>query len=389
MGTRPRHGRPIACPLSLGKNAAVGAAVAAVADDASVLILGETRATMVMQVCRQSLRVVALVCLGLGMVRGAFAQGQSTAPFPVPLGLKPVPVPADNPMTPEKVALGKQLYFDPRLSVDDTISCASCHDPKKGWSNGERFATGVRGQVGGRNAPTIINAAYSELQFWDGRARLLEGQALGPIQNPIEMDHKLEDCVAKLNKISGYREQFRKVFGTDVTAENLAKAIAAFERTVLSGNAPYDRFKAGDTKALSEAAQRGMKVFFGKGHCSACHSGPNFSDFAFHNIGVGMDKPNPDLGRYEVTKKLGDRGAFKTPTLREIARTGPYMHDGSLATLEEVVEYYNKGGVPNPQLDEEIFPLNLTADEKADLVTFLKEGLSSPDYPDIAPPPLP
>jgi len=389
VGTRPRHGRPIACPLSLGKNAAVGAAVAAVADDASVLILGETRATMVMQVCRQSLRVVALVCLGLGMVRGAFAQGQSTAPFPVPLGLKPVPVPADNPMTPEKVALGKQLYFDPRLSVDDTISCASCHDPKKGWSNGERFATGVRGQVGGRNAPTIINAAYSELQFWDGRARLLEGQALGPIQNPIEMDHKLEDCVAKLNKISGYREQFRKVFGTDVTAENLAKAIAAFERTVLSGNAPYDRFKAGDTKALSEAAQRGMKVFFGKGHCSACHSGPNFSDFAFHNIGVGMDKPNPDLGRYEVTKKLGDRGAFKTPTLREIARTGPYMHDGSLATLEEVVEYYNKGGVPNPQLDEEIFPLNLTADEKADLVTFLKEGLSSPDYPDIAPPPLP
>jgi cytochrome c peroxidase len=360
-----------------------------VAKDVIALIPGESKAAMGKQVRMQRFCGIAVVCLGVGLLGGAAARGQSSSPFPVPLGLKPVPVPADNPMTPEKVALGKQLYFDPRLSVDDTISCASCHDPKKGWSNGERFATGVRGQVGGRNAPTIINAAYSELQFWDGRARLLEGQALGPIQNPIEMDHKIEDCVAKLNKIPGYREQFRKVFGTEVTAENLAKAIAAFERTVLSGNAPYDRFKAGDAQALSEAAQRGMKIFFGKGHCAACHSGPNFSDHAFHNIGVGMDKPNPDLGRYEVTKQLGDRGAFKTPTLREIARHAPYMHDGSLATLEEVIEYYNKGGIPNPQLDEEIFPLNLTAAEKADLVTFLKEGLSSPDYPDIAPPPLP
>lgn len=307
----------------------------------------------------------------------------------VPLGLKPPPIPADNPLTPEKVELGKQLYFDPRLSCDDTVSCASCHDPKKGWSNGAQFATGVRSQLGGRNAPTVINAAYAELQFWDGRANLLEGQALGPIQNPVEMDHKLEDCVTKLNKIEGYRQQFRKVFNTDVTPENIAKAIAAFERTVLSGNAPYDKFKAGDTKALSEAAQRGMKLFFGKGHCSACHTGPVFSDQAFHNIGVGMDKPKPDLGRYEVTKMTGDKGAFKTPTLRDIARTGPYMHDGSLKTLEEVVEHYDKGGIPNPQLDEEIFPLKLTAQEKADLVTFMREGLSSTEYPDVAPPKLP
>ena len=273
-----------------------------------------------------------------------------------PCGLKPVPVPADNPLTPEKVELGKQLYFDPRLSCDETVSCASCHDPKKGWSNGEPFATGVRSQVGGRSAPTIINAAYSELQFWDGRAHRLEGQALGPIQNPIEMDHKLEDCVTKLNKIAGYREQFRKVFDTDVTPENIAKAIAAFERTVLSGNAPFDRFKAGDKTALSDAAQRGLKLFFGKGHCSACHTGPNFTDDAFHNIGVGINKAKPDLGRYEVTKVEGDKGAFKTPTLREIARTGPYMHDGSMKTLEEVVEHYDKGGIANPQLDEEIFP---------------------------------
>src|SRR6478672_1521315 len=177
--------------------------------------------------------------------------------FKVPLGLKPVPVPADNPMTPEKVELGKQLYFDPRLSCDNTVSCASCHDPKKGWSNSAPFATGVRNQVGGRSAPTIINSAYSELQFWDGRAKLLEGQALGPIQNPIEMDHKLEECVAKLNKIPGYKQQFQKVFGTDVTGENIAKAIASFERTVLSGNAPYDKYKAGNHNVMSAAAERG------------------------------------------------------------------------------------------------------------------------------------
>jgi len=306
-----------------------------------------------------------------------------------PLGLKPVPVPTDNPLTKEKVELGKQLYFDPRLSCDETVSCASCHDPKKGWSNGEGVATGVRGQKGGRSAPTIINAAYSDQQFWDGRALALEGQALGPIQNPIEMDHKLEECVTKLNKIEGYRKQFQKVFGTDVTEDGIAKAISAFERTILSGDAPYDRFKNGDKSALSAAAQRGMKVFFGKGQCSSCHTGHSFSDFSFHNIGVGMEKENPDLGRYEVTKVLGDKGSFKTPTLREIARTAPYMHDGRFATLAEVVDYYDKGAFNNPQLDEGIFALKLTPAEKADLVTFLTEGLASESYPDIAPPKLP
>jgi cytochrome c peroxidase len=306
-----------------------------------------------------------------------------------PLGLPPIRVPRDNPLTVEKVELGKQLYFDPRLSRDNTISCASCHDPEKGWSNGERFATGVRGQVGGRSAPTVVNSGYQRLQFWDGRAIEVEGQALGPIQNPIEMDMTLEEVVAKLNKIDGYREQFQTVFGTDVTAEGIAKAIGAFERTIVSGNAPYDRFKAGETDALSPAAQRGMKLYFGKAHCSACHSGPLFSDGGFHNIGVGMDAKEPDVGRQAVSGLLGDRGAFKTPSLRDIARTAPYMHDGSLPTLEAVVDYYNKGGIANPQLDEEIFPLNLTDEEKADLVIFLKEGLSSPEYPIVKPPKLP
>jgi cytochrome c peroxidase len=247
----------------------------------------------------------------------------------------------------------------------------------------------VRGQKGDRGAPTIINAGYQAFQFWDGRADELEGQALGPIQNPIEMDMNLEELEAKLNKIDGYRQQFKEVYGTDVTRDGIAKAIAAFERTILSGNAPFDRFKAGDKNALSETAQRGMKVFFNKAQCSACHTGPNFTDGGFHNIGMGMDKKEPDIGREKLSKLLGDRGSFKTPTLREIARTAPYMHDGSKKTLEEVVDYYHKAGHPNPQLDESIFPLNLTDQEKADLVTFLKEGLASASYPLVEPPELP
>lgn len=306
-----------------------------------------------------------------------------------PLGLKPVKVPKDNPQTPEKIALGKQLFFDKRLSKDNTLSCSSCHSPKLGFSNGNRFATGFGGAKGGRSAPSIINAAFYRQQFWDGRAASLEDQALGPIANPIEMAMPVEDAVAKLNKIAGYRASFQKVFGTDVTASNLAKAIAAFERTVLSGNAPYDKFMDGDESALSRKAQHGMKLFFGKANCSACHGGYNFSDSGYHNIGVGMDAKEPDVGRVAVSKLGGDTGAFKTPTLREIARTAPYMHDGSLATLEDVIDYYDKGGIPNEYLDEELFELRLTPVEKAALVTFLKEGLSSPDYPDHKAPELP
>jgi cytochrome c peroxidase len=319
----------------------------------------------------------------------ASAQKKPPAVILIPKGLAEIICPEDNPHLEDKVELGKQLYFDKRLSKDNTISCASCHDPEKGWSNGEPFATGVRGQVGGRSAPSIVNSAYSALQFWDGRASQLEGQALGPISNPIEMDMPIEDVVAKLNKIEGYKKQFQAIYKTDVTPEGIAKSIAAFERTILSGDAPYDRFKAGDTKAMSEQAQRGMKLFFGKANCSACHTGHSFSDFAFHNIGVGMDKEKPDLGRFVVTKLEGDKGSFKTPTLREVARSAPYMHDGRFKTLEEVVDYYNKGGHPNPQLDEEIFEIKLTKEEQADLVKFMKEGLSSETYPNVKPPKLP
>jgi len=325
-------------------------------------------------------------------VAGFCVTGLADDPAPaVPKGLPPVKHPKDNPPTPEKIALGKQLYFDGRLSRDNKVSCASCHDPAKGYSNGERFATGVGGKKGGRSAPTVINAAYYDFQFWDGRAPTLEAQALGPIQNPIEMNMTLKEVVEKLNKIDGYRSQFQKVFGTDVTSDGIAKAVAAFERTVLSGNAPYDQFKAGDKSAMSDSAQRGMKLFFGKAHCSACHTGPNFTDNSFHNIGIGIGKDGKptDQGRYVVSKLPGDIGSFKTPTLRDIAKTAPYMHDGSFKTLEQVVEHYNGGGVKNDQLDEEIYELSLTADEKKDLIAFLKQGLSSESYPMHKPPELP
>lgn len=306
----------------------------------------------------------------------------------VPAGLPKLPVPKDNPLSKAKIELGKQLYFDPRLSADNTVSCASCHDPQKGWSNGEAVATGVKGQKGGRSSPTILNSAYSAFQFWDGRAGSLEEQAKGPVLNPIEMAMPNgPEVQKKVNAIPGYRKQFQEVFGGEATFDDIAKAIAAFERTVLSGDAPYDRYEAGDKTAMSQEAIRGMGLFFGKAHCSACHPGPTFTDNGFHNLGVSIQAG--DIGREEVSKMEGDRGAFKTPGLRDVARHAPYMHDGSLKTLEDVVDHYDKGGTPNPQLDEEIFPLKLTPDEKRDLITFLKEGLAGNSYPDVKPPKLP
>jgi cytochrome c peroxidase len=296
-----------------------------------------------------------------------------------PLGLPPIPWPADNPYSKEKAELGKLLYYDTRLSSDQTVSCASCHAPEHAFGDGQPVSTGIKKQKGGRSAPTVINRAYSTLQFWDGRATSLEEQAKGPIANSIEMTlekdaaaaHKA--CVACLKGIPGYVQRFNKAFGTsDFNIDHVAKAIATFERTVLSGNAPYDRYENGDKKALSPAQARGMDVFFNKAKCDSCHIGFNFTDGSYENIGIGMDKVSPDLGRYMITKREDEKGAFKTPTLREVERTAPYMHDGSLKTLEEVVEHYNKGGIKNPWLDERLKPLNLTTQDKQDLVQFLK-----------------
>jgi cytochrome c peroxidase len=286
--------------------------------------------------------------------------------------LPPVTIPSDNPQTKAKVELGRLLYFDPRLSADDTISCATCHAPETAWANHDKVDTGIGGRVGTRNSGTVLDAAYMTFQFWDGRATSLEEQALGPIHNPVEMGESLEHVVAKLNAIEGYRTRFRAVFGTGVTSDGIAKAIAAFERTVLSGPSPYDRFMAGDTTAMSEAARRGMELFNGKAGCHACHAGPMFSDQSFHNIGVGMDRPDPDVGRQAVTDDPADRGRFKTPTLRNVALTWPYLHDGSARGLADVVEFYDRGGVPNPTLDARIKPLGLTDAEQESLVTFLE-----------------
>lgn len=320
-----------------------------------------------------------------------FAAGVAAVRLPAQVvsSLPDLEHPKDNLSSEAKIELGRMLYFDKRLSADNSVSCASCHDPKQGWSNNDATAVGVGGQRGGRSAPTIINSAYQKFQFWDGRAASLEEQALGPIANPIEMNLPVEEAVKKLAGIEGYQKRFQEVFGSGVSADNLAKAIAAFERTVVSGNAPFDLYKAGDEQALSAEALVGMKLFFGKANCSACHNGPHFSDGGFHNIGVSIDATEADQGRRKISGIEGDHGSFRTPTLREIARTAPYMHNGSLKTLEDVVDYYDKGGTTNDQLDEEIFALKLTAEAKKALVTFLKEGLSSASYPQIDAPQLP
>jgi cytochrome c peroxidase len=289
-----------------------------------------------------------------------------------PAGLPRRQWPADNPYSPEKAELGRKLFFDPRLSVDGTISCATCHDPNYAFAENKAVATGVRGQQGTRNTPTIVNRAYSQEQFWDGRAASLEEQAIGPIVNPIEMGNTMENCVRALSGIPEYASLFRSAFGDfNITTERIAKALATYERTVLSGNAPYDRYKSGDKKALSESAKRGEKVFT-KAQCDLCHFGPNFTDGSFANTGVGMDRPDPDVGRYAVLKRPMDWGAFKVPTLRDIAKTAPYMHDGSLATLREVIDLYDRGGVPNRNLDRRYKRLGLKDREKEDLVEFLK-----------------
>jgi cytochrome c peroxidase len=272
-----------------------------------------------------------------------------------------------------KVELGKQLYFDGRLSRNNEVSCAYCHIPGAGFADPHPTSTGIGDQLGGRQAPTILNTALNRLQFWDGRATSLEEQALGPIQNPIEMGETAEHLAAKLQDVPGYRQQFKAVFGEEVSLPRITEAIAAFERTLVSANSPFDKYMAGDSKAMSEAAIRGLRLFKDKARCILCHNGLNFTDNQFHNLGVPQVGPQKqDLGRYEVTKQDRDRGAFKTPTLRSVLETAPYMHDGAFLTLDEVVEFLNRGGGANSHLSPLIKPLSLTDGDKQDLVAFLE-----------------
>lgn len=291
----------------------------------------------------------------------------------VPLGLSSDrPLPPGNELSAERVRLGRRLFFDPGLSSDGTVSCATCHLPDRAFTSSDPLAIGVGKAVGRRNTPTIVNRAYGKFFFWDGRSPSLEDQALQPIENPIEMANKLSAVIDSLRADASYREQFDAAYPGGVTTENLARALASFQRVVLSGNSAADRFQAGDFSSLSDEARQGMWIFESRGQCWRCHSGPNYTDEAFHNTGVSWGKTPLDLGRFEVTEKEADRGRFHTPTLRDIHLTAPYMHDGSIATLDEVVEFYNKGGVANPHLDSVIKPLDLSERDKKALVAFLK-----------------
>jgi len=365
----------------------------------------------------RGLLVLALAGLAAVSIARA-ASGPVQLPKGLPADLWEILIPPDNAVTPEKIELGRRLYYDKRLSADGTVSCATCHDPEKGFADGKKVGEGIGGKKGARNSPTVLNSMFNEFQFWDGRAATLEEQAKGPMINPVEMGMKDHDAVvAAVAKDPGYAADFQKIFGRTATIDDIAAAIATFERTVVSGDSAFDRFQAGDKLAMSESAQRGWVLWNGKARCNTCHpfapNTPNFSDNKFHNIGVaakGRDfgtlarkatqvndlqelafDPNfSELGRFIATKQPKDLGAFKSSGLRDIALTAPYMHDGSEPTLLSVVEFYNKGGEPNPFLDGGITPLKLTEDEKHDLVAFMEaltgQGAGAPNRPALCDP---
>jgi cytochrome c peroxidase len=291
----------------------------------------------------------------------------------VPLGLEPRPVPKENPLTEQRVRLGRRLFFDPILSADNTVACASCHHPAHGFAGSEARPRGIRGQRTIRRAPSLLNRAYGTSFFWDGREPTLEGQALRPIEDPAEMGSTLTAVLDRLRADSAYNAQFEAAFADGVTPANLGRALASFERVLLRGDSAVDRFRRqGNTQALTRRERQGLWLYESKGRCWRCHSGANFTDEAYHNTGVSWGKVPADFGRFAVTKKEADRGRFKTPTLRGVALTGPFMHDGSLKSLEDVVEFYNRGGGANPNLDPVLGPLDLSKDERRDLVAFLK-----------------
>ncbi|HSC26309.1 MAG TPA: cytochrome c peroxidase, partial [Vicinamibacterales bacterium] len=295
------------------------------------------------------------------------------------------PVPGDNPLTGTKVELGRVLFGDPLLSRDRSLACAGCHDPKRAFTDGRPRSVGVFDRLGGRNVPTLVNRAYGRFFFWDGRTTTLEAQVLRPIEDSREMDLTAREAVDRLRAQPRYVAAFHDAFGREPTIDDLARAVASYVRTILSGGAPFDRYARGEADALSPAARAGLQLFRGKANCVSCHPQPSFTDERFHNTGVAWrDGALRDVGREAVTGNREDRGAFKTPTLREVARTAPYMHDGSVETLEDVIEFYDRGGNVNPYRDPRLSRLDLSAEEKRQLLAFLRslsgavqEGLSA------------
>lgn len=299
----------------------------------------------------------------------------------IPLGLSSKRnIPLDNPLTPEKVALGRQLFFDPILSANRQVSCASCHLPEFHFASPDPLAIGIGGQLGQRHAPTLINRTYGTSFFWDGRAKTLEDQALQPIENSLELGFKVDGVLKRLRQDRQYDKLFQAAFPDGTTRTNLARALASFQRVLLSGDSPVDRFLAGDFNALTDSQRQGMWLFDSRAGCWKCHSGPNFTDEQFHNTGISWRKSLPDRGLFNTTKREADQGKFKTPSLRNISQTRPYMHDGSISSLWPVIEFYNQGGIDNPHLDTAIKPLQLTTDEIVHLIEFLKALNGNSNY---------
>jgi len=300
--------------------------------------------------------------------------------WPVPRGIhEPLKVPAANPLTAAKVALGRKLFVDKQLSRTSDVSCSSCHDPARAFSDARSIAVGILGRTGKRHSPALVNRGFGESFFWDGRAASLEDQVVMPIADPNEMDFSVDGVVSRLQRNAAYVRDFGTAFGRPINTRDVGYALASFVRTIVSGDSRVDRYLEGDNAALTATEVRGLRAFRAPGLCTACHKGSNFTDEEFHNTGVAWKVDTgpeggrlSDRGRADVTGRADDEGAFRTPTLREISRTAPYMHDGSLPTLEAVVDFYEKGGRSNPNLDKDIMPLRLTAADKAALVEFLK-----------------
>ena len=315
--------------------------------------------------------VAIAIAIAIAVATALTSACQTEELVAVPRGFPQMPVPENNRLTPERVELGKRLFFDPQLSRTGDVSCSSCHKQENAFADPRRFSEGVEGRLGDRNAPPLFNLAWNTSFFWDGGAPTLEHQVIGPIVNPLEMDMRLEQVVTRVATDASYVQQFQAAYGRRPDPEGVTKAIASFMRTMVSGDSRYDRFLRGDARALDETEKRGKDLFFSeRAECFHCHVGFNFTNNGFHNNGALLD--DPDLGREKITERPSDRGKFKVPSLRNVAVTAPYMHDGSLATLEDVVEHYAKGGRGHPNTDPTIHALDLSAQERADLVAFLR-----------------
>lgn len=323
-----------------------------------------------------------------GLSESTARAGQSGYSWEAPAGFEPVPIPEDNPMSQEKVALGHQLYFDKRLSGDGSRSCYSCHVVEHGLTDGLATAVGAFEKPLTRAAPTMWNVAYHTALYWDGRSPTLEKQVLGAWKGG-NMGANPDEIAVELNAIDGYRSQFQAVFGSEVTVDGVQKAVAAYMRTLICGETAFDRWQQGDAAAMSASAQRGWELFRGKAACGSCHAGALFTDLQYHNVGVGMDAATPDVGRGTVSNEASDSGAFKTPTLRNVTRTAPYFHNGQAKTLREAIAYMTSGGFDNEHLDRKnLKPVDLSESEIFDLISLLESlscdasGIENPILPE-------